>query len=180
MRPSKADIQNAYGKTIPDIIAPDLRVLFCGINPSLYSAAAGHHFARPGNRFWPALNESGFTDRQISPFDDRDLLNKGIGITNLVARATATAAELSIEELAEGAKLLQRKAKKLRPLMVAFLGIGAFRQAFGLKECKIGLQELVLPPARVWVIPNPSGLNANYQLKDLISLFAALKKAAAT
>src|SRR5437016_4890085 len=125
VRPTPEPIAAAHGRTIPDVIAEGLIVLFCGINPSLYSAAVGHHFARPGNRFWPALHAGDFGDRPLSPFEDRTLLTWGCGITNIVARATASANELSAEELRKGSRTLLRKVRRFRPAVVAFLGIGA-------------------------------------------------------
>jgi len=178
-KPTKKQLAAAAGKTLPDVIAPNLRVLFCGINPGLYTAAVGHHFARPGNRFWPALYKSGFTDRLISPFDERELLKLGIGISNVVPYATASAAELTKEDFARGGRLLTRKVKKHQPRVVAILGVGAYRQAFGQPKAVIGEQEKQIHSARVWVLPNPSGLNANYQLPELVRLFVKLRRAAA-
>ena len=177
LRPTKQQLIEAVGKTLPDVIAPNLRVLFCGINPGLYTAAVGHHFARPGNRFWPALYKSGFTDRLISPFDERELLKLGIGISNVVPYATASAAELTKENFATGGRLLARKVKRYRPRVVAALGVGAYRQAFGQPKAVVGEQDERIHAARVWVLPNPSGLNANYQLPELVRLFRALRTA---
>ena len=167
---------DARGKTIRDVVAPDLRVLFVGINPGLYSGAVGRHFARPGNRFWKTLHRAGFTDEELSPFDQRRLLEHGIGITNLVARTTASAAELSSEELRAGAVALQRKVKRYGPRVVAVVGIGAYRSAFDRPRAKIGPQSETIESARVWVLPNPSGLNANYQLPALARWFRALRR----
>jgi len=174
-RPTREQLDAARSKTVPDIIAPDLRVLFVGINPGLYSGAVGHHFARPGNRFWKTLHASGFTSRQLSPFEERELLEQGIGITNVVARTTAAAAELSKDELRAGAKTLERKIGRNRPRAVAFLGVGAYRDAFERPRAQIGPQDEQLATARVWVLPNPSGLNANYQLPALTRWFEALR-----
>jgi TDG/mug DNA glycosylase family protein len=176
-RPTKQQLIEAAGKTVPDVIAPNLRVLFCGINPGLYTAAVGHHFARPGNRFWPALYKSGFTDRLISPFDERELLKLGIGISNVVPHATASAAELTKEDFARGGRLLARKVERYRPRVVAVLGVGAYRQAFGQPKAVVGEQEEQIHSARVWVLPNPSGLNANYQLPGIVRLFRKLRGA---
>jgi TDG/mug DNA glycosylase family protein len=176
-RPSKAEIADAVGKTIPDLIAPGLAVLFCGINPGLYSGATGHHFARPGNRFWPALHVSGFTDRLVRPWEERRLLVHGLGITNLVERATATAAELARDELQAGRVKLERKVQRYRPSSVAVLGIGAYRMAFNRPRATIGRQAEALGGALLWVLPNPSGLNANHQLADLAQAFRALRDA---
>jgi TDG/mug DNA glycosylase family protein len=176
-KPTKEQLQNAFGKTIADVIAPDLKVLFCGINPGLYSGAVGHHFARPGNRFWPALNAGGFTRELLSPFDERELLKDGYGITNFVKRTTATAAELSAEELVEGGKRLVRKIQRYRPRCVAVLGITTYRTAFNLPKASLGRQIETIGGTIVWVLPNPSGLNAHYQPKDLARLFRELRTA---
>lgn len=176
-KPTKEQLLAAEGKTVRDVIAPGLRVLFCGINPGLYTAAVGHHFARPGNRFWPALFASGFTDRLLSPFDERELLAHGFGITNVVMRATATADQLSRAELREGGKRLAAKTKRYQPEFLAVLGVGAYRAAFGNAKAIIGEQETTIGKTRVWVLPNPSGLNAHYQPKDLARLFGELKDA---
>lgn len=177
-KPTKQQLVDAAGKTVPDLIAPNLRVLFCGINPGLYTAAVGHHFARPGNRFWPALYKSGFTDRLVSPFEERELLKSGIGISNVVPHATASAAELTKEDFLAGGRVLAAKVKKYRPRIVAILGVGAYRQAFGEPKATVGEQSKRIHSARVWVLPNPSGLNANYQLPELVRLFRRLRVAA--
>lgn len=176
-KPTKEQLIAAQDKTVRDVIAPGLRVLFCGINPGLYTAAVGHHFARPGNRFWPALFASGFTDRLLSPFDERELLPHGFGITNVVMRATATADQLSRAELSEGGKRLAAKVRKYKPKFLAVLGVGAYRAAFVNAKANIGEQEITIGETRIWVLPNPSGLNAHYQPKDLSRLFAELKDA---
>ena len=175
-KPTRQQLIDAAGKKVPDVIGPDLRVLFCGINPGLYTAAVGHHFARPGNRFWPALYKSGFTDRLVSPFEERDLLKLGIGISNVVSHATASAAELTRDDFIAGGRGLAAKVKRFRPRVVAILGVGAYRDAFGKPKAQIGEQPEQIHDARVWVLPNPSGLNANYQLKDLVRLFVELRK----
>jgi len=164
---------------VPDLIAPGLDVLFCGINPGLYSAATGHHFARPGNRFWPALRDAGFTDTLVRPWEERRLLRTGLGITNLVARATAAADELTPEELRSGRRRLAEKARRYRPACVAVLGIGAYRTAFERPRAVVGLQPERLGGSAIWVLPNPSGLNANHQLADLARAFRALRRFAA-
>ncbi len=174
-RPTRSDLAAAYGRAVPDLIGPDLRILFCGINPSLYSAATGHHFARPGNRFWPALYGAGFTRRLLDPSEERLLLQEGIGITNLVTRATATAAELTDDELRSSRQRLARKVRRFRPRCVAVVGIGAYRVAFDRPRATIGLQPDPLATAAVWVLPNPSGLNANHQLPDLVEAFRAVR-----
>ena len=177
-KPSKEQLAEAKGKTLPDVIAKNLRVLFCGINPGLYTAAVSHHFARPGNRFWPALYKSGFTDRLLSPFDERELLSHNLGITNVVSHATASASEVTKEDFVRGGRTLRRKVRRYRPRIVAILGIEAYRKAFGQLEVEIGEQDETIGEARLWVLPNPSGLNANYQLKDFTRLFRKLRKAA--
>ena len=153
-------------------------MLFCGINPGLMTAATGHHFARPGNRFWPALHASGFTPRLFAPHEQQELLALGLGITNVVARASATADALSAQELAEGGQLLRRKVRRYAPRFLAVLGVGAYRSAFGQPRAALGLQPEPLGDTRVWVLPNPSGLNAHYQPAALARMFAALREAA--
>jgi TDG/mug DNA glycosylase family protein len=155
-------------------MAPGLRVLFCGINPGLYSAATGHHFARPGNRFWPALHQGGFTARLLHPSEERLLLENGYGLTNLVARASASADELRPAELVAGRRRLAAKVRRYRPAMVAFLGLGAYRHAFGRPRATLGPQPERFEGAAVWVLPSPSGLNANYQMPALVQLFRSL------
>jgi TDG/mug DNA glycosylase family protein len=174
--PTRQQLIEAAGKTLPDVIAPNLRVLFCGINPGLYTAAVGHHFARPGNRFWPALFNSGFTDRLLSPFEERELLASGLGLSNVVAHATATAAELTKADFFAGGRILAAKVKKYQPRVLAVLGVGAYRTAFAKPKAIIGEQSERIHSARVWVLPNPSGLNANYQLPDLARLFRDLRE----
>ncbi len=173
-KPTREQIKAAYGRTVPDVISPGLKVLFCGINPGLYSGAVGHHFARPGNRFWKALHQGGFTPRLLSPFEERELLGWGYGITNLVPRSTAVASELAPAELVAGASVLEAKVQQFRPLCVAVLGLGAYRAAFRHPDAGIGLQPAPLGPSRLWVLPNPSGLNGHYQLPQLAELFAEL------
>src|SRR5437660_8742053 len=176
-KPSREEVAAAHGKTIRDVIGPGLRLLFVGINPGLYSGATGHHFARPGNRFWKALHGAGFTDRLYSPFEDRSLLRLGLGITNMVARTTATADELTADELREGARILERKVRRWKPQIVTFVGVSSYRIAFGRPRARIGPQEEVLAGARVWVLPHPSGRTAAYQLPQLIETFAELRAA---
>lgn len=174
-KPTKEELLAAKSKTVPDVIKPGLKVLFCGINPGLYSAATGHHFARPGNRFWPALYAAGFTERLLLPFEERELLRGGYGVTNLVERATATAAELSTEEIIEGGRRLAEKARRYHPKYVAILGISAYRTAFNLPKAHLGRQNEMISGSVVWILPNPSGLNAHYQPKDLAGLFLELR-----
>ncbi|HEX8722352.1 MAG TPA: G/U mismatch-specific DNA glycosylase [Pyrinomonadaceae bacterium] len=176
-RPTKEELLAAAGKAVPDVIARDLRVLFCGINPGLYTAAVGHHFARPGNRFWPTLHRAGFTPRLFAPAEERGLLDYGYGITNVVARATAAAAELAPEEFVRGGLALRAKVRRYRPRFLAVLGVGAYRAAFRAPKAKAGRQEEKLEAAKVWVLPNPSGLNANYLPADLARLFSELREA---
>ena len=178
-RPTKHELAAATGRRIPDVIGPGLRVLFCGINPGLYSGAVGHHFARPGNRFWKVLHRSGFTDHELSPFDDRALLDVGIGVTNLVSRTTATAAALDGAELRRGAARLRAKVKRYRPSFVAFAGMGAYRTAYRRPHAVLGRQRETVGDAVVWLLPNPSGAQAAYQLDDLVREFRALRRAAA-
>lgn len=175
-RPTRAELLAAKTKTVPDVIAHDLRVLFCGLNPGLYSAATGHHFARPGNRFWPAMFAGGFTERLLSPFEECELLKHGYGITNLVKRASATAAELTNEELIAGGQTLIRKVRKFRPACVAVLGVTAFRTAFDQPQASVGEQDLCFGQSRVWLLPNPSGLNAHFQIPELGRLFRKLRE----
>lgn len=174
-RPSKAEVAAAAGRTVPDLVKPGLKVLFCGINPGLYSGATGHHFARPGNRFWRALHLAGFTPRQIEPWEEHLLLDLGVGVTNLVARATASADELSKSELIEGRRRLEKKVVRYRPSWVAVVGIGAYRAAFGRPGAAAGRQPERIGKSRLWVLPNPSGLNANHQIADLARAFEALR-----
>jgi double-stranded uracil-DNA glycosylase len=173
--PSREELLAAAGRAIPDVLAPHLDVVFVGINPGLYSAAVGHHFARPGNRFWKTLHGAGFTDRVLDPAEDTELPSLGLGVTNLVARATASAAELGPGELRRGRDRLQRVAEELRPSFVAVLGLGAYRIAFARRHATEGRQVEPLGPATVWLLPNPSGLNAHHQLPDLIERFAKLR-----
>jgi TDG/mug DNA glycosylase family protein len=175
-RPTKAQLEAAKNTTVPDLIAPNLKILFAGINPGLYTAAIQHHFGRPGNRFWPTLYAAGFTDRLLSPFDERELLPLGYGITNVVARATASADELTRDEFIAGGKKLIAKVKKNRPKLLAVVGVGAYRNAFGRPKAKVGLQDETIDGTRLWVLPNPSGLNANYQAAALADAFAALRR----
>nr|WP_304504060.1 G/U mismatch-specific DNA glycosylase [Corallococcus sp. EGB] len=177
-RPTKDELFAATGRTMKDLLAPGLRVLFCGINPSLYSAVVGVHFARPGNRFWPSLHASGFTPRRLDPSEQEELLALGLGITNVVDRATASADMLAPEEYAGGAKSLERKVKRYRPRYLAVLGLGAYRTAFARPKARFGPQEQTLGGTRLWVLPNPSGLNASYQLPDLARLYGELRRAA--
>ena len=176
-KPTKEQLLAATEKTVRDVIAPDLRVLFAGINPGLYTAAVGHHFARPGNRFWPALYAGGFTDRVLSPFAERELLKSGYGITNVVPRTTASADQLTKEEIIAGGERLKRKVLRYRPRVLAVLGVGTYRTAFSKPKAGVGRQPETIGKTIVWVLPNPSGLNANYQADALARLFRELKDA---
>jgi TDG/mug DNA glycosylase family protein len=175
--PSREELQAAYGRTVPDLIAPGLRVVLCGINPSLWSGVVGYHFARPSNRLWPTLHLSGFTPRRLHPSETAELLAAGLGVTNLVPRATARADELSREELLTGPARVEAVAREWAPRFVAFLGLSAYRVAFGRPRARVGVQEATLGPSRVWLLPNPSGLNASYQLPDLVAAYAELRAA---
>ena len=177
-RPTPAQLAAAAGRRVPDVIAPGLKVLFCGINPGLYSAATGHHFARPGNRFWPALHRSGFPPRQLDPAEQELLLDFGLGISNIAARATAGAAELTRAELREGGELLVAKLRRYRPAWVAFLGLGAYGTAFGVRHPRVGPAPALVEGTASWVLPNPSGLNAHYDLTELAQLFRQLRRGA--
>jgi TDG/mug DNA glycosylase family protein len=178
-RPTPDDLRAAVGRAIPDVIAEDLRLLFVGINPGLWSGATGHHFARPGNRFWPTIHRAGLTPRQLRPDEGEALLALGIGITNLVNRTTARADELTADELRAGAERLRATVARWRPRVVAILAVSAFRIAFDRPKAAIGRQPDRLGDAELWVLPNPSGLNAHYQLPELVALFAGLREALA-
>ena len=173
--PGKDDLLAARGLGLPDVIAWGLKVLFCGINPGLYSAAVGHHFARPGNRFWTALFRAGLTDRLLSPSDENLLPGFGYGVTNIVNSATAQASELSTKELQAGAELLKRKVWSFQPRILGILGVDAYRKAFQRKTATIGCQREKIGHTRLWVLPNPSGINAHYQVEDLIRLLSEIR-----
>lgn len=175
-RPTAAELAAARGKKVPDLIRRGLDVLFVGINPGLYSGAVGHHFARPGNRFWPSLHQSGFTDRLLHPSEERALLDYGCGISNIVQRTTARADELTDDELRNGGRALARKLQRYEVATAAFLGVTAYRSAFGNKTAKVGLQDERIGGTRIWLLPNPSGLNAHYQLKDFVAEFRKLRE----
>ncbi|MGD6746941.1 G/U mismatch-specific DNA glycosylase [Streptomyces sp. BH106] len=175
---SQADLEAARDRLVPDVVTSGLRVLFCGINPGLMTAATGHHFARPGNRFWPVLHLSGFTPRQLKPSEQQELLSYGLGITNVVARATARADELSAEEYREGGRLLEERVGELRPRWLAVVGVTAYRSAFGEPKAQIGPQERTIGGARVWALPNPSGLNAHWTAATMAEEYARLREAA--
>ena len=165
---------------MPDVVGPGLDVLFCGINPSLRSAETGHHFARPGNRFWPALHLAGLTPRRLTPDEDQELLRYGLGVTNLVARPSRTAAELDRAELEAGAAVLAALVERYRPRLLAVLGVTAWRSAFDRPRAVLGRQPERIGGVDTWVAPNPSGLNAHHQLPDLARLYRELRDAART
>ena len=175
-KPTKAQLLAARDKLVPDLVAKNLIVLFAGINPGLYTAAIGRHFERPGNRFWPALHDGGFTPRLFSPFEESLLLDLQFGITNVVQRATARADELSDDELRAGGRRLEAKVRRLRPTVVAFVGIGPYRVVTGIKDAGVGLQEKPFGGSHAWVLPNPSGINAHYQPAALGELFGELRR----
>ncbi|MFE5483115.1 G/U mismatch-specific DNA glycosylase [Streptomyces sp. NPDC056527] len=172
------ELEAARDRVIPDVAAGGLSVLFCGINPGLMSAATGHHFARPGNRFWPVLELSGFTPRLLKPAEQDELLSYGLGITNVVARATARADELSGEEFREGGRLLTERVERLRPRWLAVVGITAYRTAFGERGAAVGPQERTIGETRIWALPNPSGLNARWTLSSMAEEYGRLREAA--
>lgn len=180
--PDRDELDRARGRTIPDVLPgpddPPLRVLFCGINPGLVSAATGHHFARPGNRFWPVLHESGFTPRLLAPGEQGLLAGLGLGITNMAPRATARADELTDDELVAGGERLRRLVGEHRPGWLAVVGIGAYRTAFGRRGAVVGEQDDRLGDSRIWVLPNPSGLNAHWSRAAMVAEFARLRGAA--
>jgi TDG/mug DNA glycosylase family protein len=175
-RPTRAELLAAVNRRVPDVLAPGLRILFCGINPGLYSAWARHHFARPGNRFWPALFAGGLTERLLQPQEERELLRWGYGITNLLERPTNAADELSAAELRTGARILRRKLERYAPRVVAILGVSAYRLAFERPKAQLGPQPERLGRTLVWVLPNPSGLNAHFTPKALAKLFQELRR----
>lgn len=177
-KPSKDELQAAYGKTVPDLVRPGVAVLLCGINPSLWSGAVGLHFASPSNRLWPTLHASGWTSRRLMPWEVDDVLAAGLGITNLVPRATARADELTDDELREGVPRLELLATRVQPRWVAFLGLSSYRIATGERRAAVGPQERSVGPAQVWLLPNPSGLNASWQLPRLAEAYAELRRAA--
>jgi len=177
-RPTPDELASAVGRTIVDVLAPGLDVVFCGINPGLYSGAVGHHFARPGNRFWPVLHRSGFTPRQLSPDEERELLSYGLGVTNICARTTARADELTTDEIRDGARRLRRKIRRHRPRWLAVLGLTAYRVAFDAPDAEVGEQPLMVADTRIWLLPNPSGLNAHYQMDALVYAFTELRRCA--
>ncbi|MBL1100623.1 G/U mismatch-specific DNA glycosylase [Streptomyces coffeae] len=172
------ELEAARDRLVPDVVADGLRVLFCGINPGLMTAATGHHFARPGNRFWPVLHASGFTPRRLDPSEQAELVDYGLGITNVVSRASARASELSETEYREGGRILEEKVLRLRPRWLAVAGVTAYRIAFGDKHATIGPQTRTIGDTRLWALPNPSGLNAHWTLATMAEEFGRLRAAA--
>jgi len=177
-RYTRAELEAARDRTLEDVVAPNLRVLFCGINPGLYSGATGWHFARPGNRFWVALHGAGFTDRVLRPSEQHLLPHFGLGITNLVNRTTASAAELSDDELRAGGERLRALVREWTPDWLGVVGIAAYRVAFDAPTASVGRQPLTIGDTHVWALPNPSGLNAHYQVPELVAAFRELREAA--
>ncbi len=178
--PSKVDLEAARDRLLPDVLPAEgapFDVLFCGINPSLYSAATGHHFARPGNRFWPALHLSGFTPRLLAPREQQQIAGYGLGLTNVAPRPTAQAAELAAEELRAGGARLANLAQRSRPRFLALAGVTAYRIAFGRPRAMIGPQDEHIGPARLWILPNPSGLNAQWTVPRITQAFRELRDA---
>ncbi len=177
-KPTKEDLRDATNRTTEDLIDYNLKVLFCGINPGIWSGATGFHFAKPGNRFWKALHLGGFTNRLLHPSEELELLENGYGITSFCKRTTARADELTAEEVITGGKLLVKKIEKYKPQTLAVLGIGAYRTAFQKPKAHLGWQTEKIGKTSVWLLPNPSGLNAHYQINDLAKLFGEVRQAA--
>ncbi|MEV6795976.1 G/U mismatch-specific DNA glycosylase [Streptomyces sp. NPDC051320] len=171
------ELEAARDRLVPDLVADGLRVLFCGINPGLMTAATGHHFARPGNRFWPVLHRSGFTPRLLPPAEQAEILAYGLGITNVVARASARADELTPEEYREGGRILRTKVERLRPAWLAVVGVTAYRTAFGEPKARIGPQPTTIGSTRIWALPNPSGLNAHWTAQSMAEEYGRLRAA---
>lgn len=174
------ELEAARDRIVPDVVAEGLNVLFCGINPGLMTAATGHHFARPGNRFWPVLHLSGFTPRRFAPSEQDDLLALGLGITNVVARASARADELSADEYREGGRILTAKVERLKPRWLAVVGVTAYRTAFREPKARIGPQTRTIGSTRIWALPNPSGLNAHWTAATMAEEYGRLREAAQT
>ncbi|GAA1371861.1 G/U mismatch-specific DNA glycosylase [Streptomyces beijiangensis] len=174
----REELEAARDRIVPDVVAGGLRVLFCGINPGLMTAATGFHFARPGNRFWPVLQLSGFTPHRLKPEEQGELLSYGLGITNVVGRATARADEVSAEEFREGGRILTAKVERLEPEWLAVVGITAYRTAFHEPKARIGPQERTIGATRIWALPNPSGLNARWTAETMAAEYARLLRSA--
>ena len=181
---SRAELESYIGATVDDLVGPDLRLLFVGINPGLWTAATATHFAHPGNRFYPALTRAGIIEREIdrgagmSDDDRAHLLSRGIGITNVVHRATARASELSKEELIAGGEQLRDFVRRRRPVVVAVAGITAYRSAFREPKAVMGEHPAGFEGARLWIVPNPSGLNAHETVDTLAEAYAEPAQAA--
>jgi double-stranded uracil-DNA glycosylase len=173
--PNRPELLAAAGKRVPDILGPGLRILFCGINPGLYSGATGHSFAHPANRFWSTLHAAGFTPTRLRPDQERSLLELGYGMTKFVQRATATAGELSADEFVAGARQVERKVRRYKPRVLAVLGLGAYRTAFQRPRAVVGLQQERIGTTHIWLLPNPSGLNAHHKPADFVRLFSELR-----
>jgi TDG/mug DNA glycosylase family protein len=183
-RPTRAELEQARGRPVDDLVGPGLRLLFVGINPGLWTAAVNAHFARPGNRFWPALHRAGITEHEVdassglTPADADELLAKGVGISNLVNVATARADELTPEQLRAGVERLRQLVARTRPRVVAVLGLTAYRAAFGVRTAPTGRQPEPFEGAELWVLPNPSGLNAHATVESLAGWYRAAAQAA--
>ncbi len=177
-RPTRAELLAAYDTAVTDLVAPRTTVLLCGINPSLESGATGFHFGTPSNRLWPVLHLAGFTPRRLHPSETGELTSRGLSITNLVNRSTARADEISDDEVRAGVTRLTELVERISPRWVAFLGLAAYRVGFGRRRAQVGRQPETLGPASVWLLPNPSGLNAHYQLPDLVRVYGELREAA--
>ena len=177
-RPTEDDLEAARDRLLPDLLGPGLRIVFCGINPGLWSAATGHHFARPGNRFWPALHAAGLTPRRLHPSEQGELLPLGLGLTNVVPRASARADELTAQEYVDGGTPLRAKVERHAPAWLAVLGVTAYRAAFGDRTAQVGEQPVTWGPTRLWVLPNPSGLNAHWSAAALADEFRRLGEVA--
>jgi TDG/mug DNA glycosylase family protein len=176
MKPTREQLLQSVGKTMPDVIAPNLRVLFCGINPSVYSVVVGHHFARPGNRFWKALHGGGWTPQVLAPHQDQQLLDYKLGITNVARPATVAAADLPPEAYIVGAKELESRVQNFAPKWLCVLGVSAYRVAFAEPKAVLGLQNRAIGTTKIWVLPNPSGLNAHYPPRELARLFGEFRE----
>lgn len=174
-RPSRDELAAAHGAAVPDLVAPGLRLLLCGINPSLWSAVAGCHFGNPANRLWPTLHQAGLTPRRLHPSEGSELLALGIGVTNVVNYATATAAELTADQVRAGRARVEESVIRWRPQVIAFLGLTTYRSAYGRANAAVGHQPELIGETAVWLLPNPSGLNAHYQLADLAAAYAEVR-----
>ena len=176
---TRAELESYRGATVEDLVGDDPKLVFVGINPGLWTAATGTHFAHPGNRFYPALLAAGIIDREIdrrggfTVEDRRHLLDRGIAITNLVMRATVRASELDWDELRAGGEAVREKVAQWRPKAVAFAGVTAYREAYGDRGARVGRQDAAWGATSVWVVPNPSGLNAHETVDSLAAAYLA-------